>query len=92
MADKRKGATKGSSKAEECFREALTLDNKHYLSLLGLACLMWHRNYCTQSEVLLRTAIDLHTEEEWLPWCILSQVSGPIHSSPLNLSMKNSYT
>lgn len=35
---------------------------------------MWHRKYYTQSEVFLRTAIDLHGEEEWLAWCILSQV------------------
>jgi tetratricopeptide (TPR) repeat protein len=71
---KERGRPRDRGKAEECFREALTLNNKHFLSLLALACLMWHRNYCTQSEVLLRTAIDLHTEEEWLCWCILSQV------------------
>lgn len=71
---KEKGRPRDRGKAEECFREALTLNKKHVLSLLALACLMWHRNYCTQSEVLLCTAIDLHTEEEWMCWCILSQV------------------
>lgn len=71
---KTKGRPRERGKAEECFREALTLDKNHFLSLLALASLMWHRNYCTQSEILLHTAINLHTEEEWLSWCILSQV------------------
>ena len=71
---KEKGRSREQGKAEECFREALTLNNKHVLSLLALVCLMWHRNYFTQAEVLLRTTINLHTEEEWMCWCILSQV------------------
>jgi hypothetical protein len=68
------GRPKDQGKAEECFREALTLDNNHLLSLLALGSLMWHRNYLTKAEVLLRSAIELHPEQEFIPWCILSQV------------------
>jgi tetratricopeptide (TPR) repeat protein len=68
------GRPKDQGKAEECFREALTLDNNHLLSLLALGSLMWHQKYLTKAEVLLRSAIELHPEQEFIPWCILSRV------------------
>lgn len=65
---------KDHGKAEECFREAISLKQDHVLSLMALGALMWHCNYLDKAEVLFRKAIDQHTEEEFIPWMLLSQV------------------
>ncbi|KAL2623491.1 hypothetical protein R1flu_003696 [Riccia fluitans] len=67
---------KDHGKAEECWREALTLNKNHLFSLQALGCLMWHRGYLTQAEVLLRSAIDAHSLEEYISWVLVSQVYG----------------
>ncbi|CAM6118225.1 unnamed protein product [Calypogeia fissa] len=65
---------KEQGKAEECWREALTLKKNHLFSLQALGCLMWHCGYLAQAEVLLRNAINLHSEEEHINWVLVSQV------------------
>ncbi|GBG84318.1 hypothetical protein CBR_g38288 [Chara braunii] len=70
-------------KAEECFREAIQLDNDHVQSLVAYACLLWHRDFPAHAEVALHAAIESwqlknsapQDELTVLMWILLAQVA-----------------
>lgn len=63
--------------AEECFREALSLEPEHYSSILALACLLLHNSmmtdaaFLTDAEALIYAAKEIDPTNP-LVWAIMS--------------------
>ncbi|KAJ7535242.1 hypothetical protein O6H91_12G024300 [Diphasiastrum complanatum] len=69
-----RGKMRDHKMAEDCFRKAIALKEDHVPSLLAMGCLLWHEKAISQAESIFRRCAELHFEDEFICWILLSQI------------------